>query len=134
MIQSRTQVTVRYAETDKMGIVYHANYLPWFEIGRTQLLREQGLAYRKLEADGFLLPVLEISAKYIRPAQYDDTLTIVTTLTEKPTLRIRLQYQVFNGDVLLATGESLHAFIDREGRPVRPPPLFVSKMTELFPA
>lgn len=133
MIESRTQVTVRYAETDKMGIVYHGNYLPWFEIGRTQLLREQGLAYRQLEADGYLLPVLEISAKYIRPAQYDDTLTIVTTLREKPTLRIRLEYKVLNGDALLATGTSSHAFINREGQPVRPPPAFVAKMNELFP-
>ncbi len=133
MIQSRAQITVRYAETDKMGIVYHGNYLPWFEIGRTQLLKEQGLPYRQLEADGFFLPVLEISAKYIRPAQYDDTLTIVTTLREKPSLRIRLEYQVFNGEHLLATATSSHAFIDRDGRPVRPPPAFVARMNELFP-
>ena len=63
MIVSRSQVTVRYAETDMMGIVYHANYLPWFEIGRTTLLKELGLPYRQLEAEGYRLPVLEISAK-----------------------------------------------------------------------
>src|SRR4051812_11865463 len=100
MIQSRAQVTVRYAETDMMGIVYHGNYLPWFEIGRTTLLKEQGLPYRQLEADGYRLPVLEIGAKYHRPALYDDTLTIVTTMREKPSLRIRLEYEILNGDVL----------------------------------
>lgn len=132
MITSRSQVTVRYAETDMMGIVYHANYLPWFEIGRTTLLKEQGLPYRQLEADGYRLPVLEISAKYLRPAVYDDTLTIVTTLREKPLLRIQLNYEVKRGDELLATGQSLHAFIDLQGRPVRPPPNFVTRMNELF--
>ena len=90
MIAARAEVTVRYAETDMMGIVYHANYLPWFEVARTQLLREQGFPYRQLEADGFRIPVLEVSAKYRRPALYDDTLTIVATLREKPLLRIRI--------------------------------------------
>lgn len=132
MIQSRSQVTVRYAETDMMGVVYHGNYLPWFEIGRTTLLREQGLPYRELEADGFLLPVLEVTARYLRPARYDDTITIVTTLREKPTLRIHLEYELFNGDTLLATGKTVHAFIDRQGRPVRPPPRFVARMNDVF--
>jgi acyl-CoA thioester hydrolase len=132
MIQSRTQITVRYAETDMMGVVYHGSYLPWFEIGRTTLLREQGLPYRELEAEGFLLPVLEVNARYLRPARYDDTVTLVTTLREKPTLRIRLSYELFNGDTLLATGQTLHAFIDRQGRPVRPPARFVSRMNEVF--
>lgn len=133
MIQSRTQVTVRYAETDMMGIVYHAHYLPWFEIGRTTLLKENGLPYRQLEADGYRLPVLEIHARYLRPAVYDDHLAILTTLREKPALRIRLDYEVFKGATLLATGHSLHAFINHSGQPVRPPAYFVAKMAELFP-
>jgi acyl-CoA thioester hydrolase len=121
MIQSKVSVTVRYAETDMMGIVYHANYLPWFEVGRTTLLKEIGVPYRRLEEEGYRLPVLEIAAKYLRPALYDDTLEIVTTLTERPAIRIRLEYEVRRGDELLATGSSLHAFVDRQGRPVRPP-------------
>lgn len=132
MVQSRTQITVRYAETDMMGVVYHGSYLPWFEIGRTTLLKEQGLPYRQLEADGFRLPVLEVSARYLRPAVYDDTVTLVTTLREKPTLRIILEYEIFNGDTLLATGRTMHAFIDRQGRPIRPPAHFVTRMNELF--
>jgi acyl-CoA thioester hydrolase len=121
MIRSQCAVTVRYAETDMMGVVYHANYLPWFEVGRTTLFKELGVPYRQLEAEGFRLPVLEISAKYLRPARYDDTLEIVTILRDKPLLRLRLEYEVRRGDELLATGASVHAFIDLQGRPVRPP-------------
>jgi len=121
MIESRVKVTVRYAETDMMGIVYHAKYLPWFEVGRTTLLKEIGVPYKRLEEEGFRLPVLEISAKYLRPAVYDDTVEVVTTIREKPLLRIRLEYEVRRGDELLATGSSVHAFVDTEGRPVRPP-------------
>ena len=132
MIQSRVHVTVRYAETDMMGIVYHGSYLPWFEIGRTTLLKDHGLSYRELEAAGYRLPVLEVGVKYLKPAFYDDTLTIVTTLGEKPVFRIQLAYEVLRGDELLATGHTAHAFIDREGRPVRPPPHISQRMGELF--
>lgn len=130
MIQSRAQIVVRYAETDMMGVVYHGSYFPWFEVGRTTMLKELGLAYRQLEVDGYRLPVLEVSAKYIRPALYDDTLTIITTLREKPMLRIRLEYEVRRGEELLATGLSVHAFVDREGKPVRPP----ANAVEIFSA
>ncbi len=131
-IESRSQITVRYAETDMMGIVYHGSYLPWFEVARTTLLKEQNLPYRQLEADGYFIPVLEIHAKYHRPALYDDVITIVARLTEKPTLRFRLEYQVLRDETLLATGYSVHAFIDTQGRPVRPPPAFTARMKELF--
>lgn len=132
MIESRSQVTVRYAETDMMGVVYHGSYLPWFEVGRTALLKEMGLAYRQLETDGYRLPVLEVSAKYFRPAVYDDTITIITRLHEKPLLRIRLDYEVRRGEELLATGFTVHAFIDRAGRPVRPPASAVTVFTAAF--
>jgi len=133
MIQAQAEVVVRYAETDMMGVVYHGSYLPWFEVGRTHLLRQHGVVYRQLEAEGFFLPVLEVGVRYLRPARYDDTITIVTTLREKPVLRIRLDYEVRRGDELLATGQTTHAFIDRNGRPVRPPAVFAQKMDELFP-
>ncbi len=132
MIQSRQQVTVRYAETDMMGVVYHGNYLPWFEIGRTTLLKEIGLPYRGLEEAGFRLPVLEVSARYLRPAVYDDTLTIITTLKEKPVLRIHLAYEVWREAELLATGETVHAFIDLQGKPVRPPPEAIQRFNAAF--
>ena len=132
MIRSQAKVTVRYAETDMMGVVYHGSYLPWFEVGRTTLLKEMGLVYRQLEAEGFRLPVLEVSAKYFRPALYDDELTIVTTLNEKPLLRIRLEYEVRRGEELLATGSTVHAFVDREGKPVRPPASAVAVFGKAF--
>jgi len=134
MITSQTQITVRYAETDMMGVVYHGSYLPWFEVGRTQLLRECGVVYRDLETQGYRLPVIEVGCRYFKPALYDDTITIVTKLPERPLLRIRLEYEVRRGDELLATGFTVHGFINRQGAPVRPPAIFTQRMRELFPA
>ena len=134
MIRSECEVNVRYAETDMMGVVYHGSYLPWFEIGRTNLLKQYGLPYRQLEAEGYFLPVLEVSVKYHRPALYDDTLRIVSTVTEKPVLRIRIGYEIYRGETLLATGTTVHAFIDKQGRPVRPPAKFATVMEKLFSA
>jgi acyl-CoA thioester hydrolase len=132
MLRSRANIAVRYAETDMMGVAYHGSFLPWFEIGRTTLLKEHGLPYRELEAAGYFLPVVEMAARYQRPAHYDDTLEITTLLHEKPIARIRLEYEVRRGAELIATGHTVHAFIDREGRPTRPPPFFVEKMSVLF--
>lgn len=133
MITSRASVTVRYAETDMMGVVYHGSYLPWLEIGRTGLLKEHGLPYRQLEADGFFLPVLEVTLRYLRPARYDDEVIVTTRIREKPSLRIRIEYELHRDGELLATGVTLHAFIDRAGKPVRPPAAFAQAMGKLFP-
>lgn len=132
MLRSRATIAVRYAETDMMGVAYHGSFLPWFEIGRTTLLKEHGLPYRELEAAGYFLPVVEMAARYQRPAYYDDTMEITTVLREKPIARIRLEYEVHRGAELIATGHTVHAFIDREGRPTRPPPFFVQKISVLF--
>jgi acyl-CoA thioester hydrolase len=132
MITSRASVSVRYAETDMMGVVYHGSYLPWLEIGRTQLLKDHGVPYRVLEAEGFFLPVVEVSLRYLRPAKYDDEVVVTTVLREKPSLRIRMEYQLHRGDELIATATSLHVFIDRSGKPVRPPAAFVQMMDRVF--
>ena len=132
MITSSAAVSVRYAETDMMGVVYHGSYLPSLVIGRTALLKEHGLPYRELEAEGFFLPVLEITVKYLRPAKYDDEITIVTTLREKPSLRIRMDYELFRSADKIATATTLHAFIDRSGKPVRPPVSFVAMIDKVF--
>jgi acyl-CoA thioester hydrolase len=132
MIQSRVQIAVRYAETDMMGVVYHGSYLPWLEVGRTTLLKEIGLPYRELEAGGYFLPVLEVALKYVRPARYDDTVTVVTTLRERPLLRIELTYELQRDGELLATARTVHAFIDRSGKPVRPPAAVVEKFAAAF--
>ena len=132
MLESRSQVTVRYAEADMMGIVYHGSYLPWFEVGRTALLKECGVPYRELEAQGFMLPVIELGSKFHKPSLYDDTVTIITRLHERPLLRIRLDYEVRRGEELLVTGFTIHAFINKAGEPVRPPANFAKRMRELF--
>jgi acyl-CoA thioester hydrolase len=106
--------------------------LPWFEVGRTTLLKELGVRYRDLEAEGYFLPVLEVHAKFHRPALYDDTLTIITVCREKPLLRIELEYEVRRGEELIATGRTVHAFVDRNGKPVRPPPRTVEKFNAAF--
>jgi len=134
MIECRTELRVRYAETDMMGVVYHANFLAWFEVGRTELLRQHGLPYRTLEDGGYRLPVLEAQAKYLRPALYDDMVVITTRLLDKPTVRIRLDYEVHARGQLLATGSTTHAFINAQGEPVKPPAAFSVRMNELFAA
>jgi acyl-CoA thioester hydrolase len=113
------QVRVRYAETDQMGIVYYANYLVWFEIGRVELLRSLGLAYSQLETDhGCILPVVEASCRYRSPARYDDEILIETrpSLLRGPVLKFayRILRKASNGDVpqLLAEGETVHVVCD----------------------
>ncbi len=132
MIEGQTELRVRYAETDMMGIVYHAHYLAWFEVGRTELLRQHGLPYRELEDAGYRLPVIEVQARYLRPAQYDDVVTIVSRMKELPSVRVRLDYEVYARGEKLVTGHTLHAFINRLGEPVRPPAVFIEKMRQLF--
>ena len=97
-------VRVRYAETDWMGVVYYANYFVWFEIGRTDWLRETGQSYREMEADGVQLPVIEAHCEYRRAAQYDDELEIRTRATLLTPVRIRFDYEIVRGDETLVSG------------------------------
>ncbi len=132
MISSVSKIQVRYSETDMMGIVYHANYLPWLEIGRTQLLKEYGFPYKELEKQGLFLPVIEISMKYLRPATYDDTITIKTVMKEKPYVKIHLGYDVLRDDDIIATGYSMHAFMNKETRPIKAPRQFLDALNKAF--
>lgn len=132
MLTNRSQIQVRYAETDMMGIAYHGSYLPWLEIGRTNALRENGCVYADLEKAGYRLPVLEVNVQYKRPAFYDDIVVIETEMREKPTLRIRLDYKLTRGGELLATAHTVHAFINHQGEPVRPPAMFVEAANRWF--
>jgi acyl-CoA thioester hydrolase len=114
---------VRYAETDAMGVVYYANYLLWFEVARADLLRTAGWSYREMEAGGYLLPVLEANCIYRQPARYDDELDVKTTGALVSPVRVKFAYDVVRpaDDVLLATGYTIHASIDKSGRPCRLP-------------
>jgi acyl-CoA thioester hydrolase len=121
-ILRRTRVRVRYAETDRMGVVYYANYFVWFEIGRTDWLRETGQSYREMEIAGVQLPVIEAHCEYRRPAKYDDDLEIRTRATLLTPVRIRFDYEIVRGDDdTLVTGHTIHAALDPRGRPCRLP-------------
>ncbi|KAA3616180.1 MAG: acyl-CoA thioesterase [Calditrichaeota bacterium] len=134
MVEHKTQVRVRFAETDQMGVVYHSNYFIWFEIGRTSLLRDAGLPYKKLEENGILLPVITANCNFFKSARYDDMLTIHTKINEKPRARIHLEYTITNEkQEKLAEGFTIHSFIRRDGRPVRPPREFKNIMAPYFP-
>src|SRR5262249_13188332 len=118
----RTRVRVRYAETDRMGVVYYANYFVWFEIGRTDWLRETGQTYREMETAGVQLPVIEAHCEYRRPACYDDDLEIRTRAAMLTPVRIRFDYEVVRGDdETLVVGHTVHAALDSRGRPCRLP-------------
>lgn len=110
------QIRVRYAETDRMGLLHHANYLVFFEQARTELLREQGLTYKDMEDAGFLLVLTKVEVRYRSPARYDDLLTIRTTVARVTPVRIDHSYHVLRDGQLLAEASTTLACIDREGK------------------
>lgn len=129
MIHHQTRVRVRYPDTDKMGVVYHAVYIEYMETGRTEMLRDLGLPNAELESRGVMLPVLEAYVRMLRPARYDELLTIHTFVRDPITARMRLEYEIRRGEELLATGFTSHAFTTVETmKPVRPPRAFVELM------
>lgn len=132
MIESTCEIRVRYAETDKMGVVYHSNYFIWFEAARVQMLDELGLPYTEIETSGLMLPVIDCSAKFLRPARFDDRVKIHVQMHEKPGLRLKIHYKVACGETLLAEGFTQHVFVDLEGRPAKPPAEFMAVARELF--
>jgi acyl-CoA thioester hydrolase len=120
---SELELRVRYAETDQMGVAHHASYLVWFEAGRTEFIRSRGRSYAQIEADGWLLVVVEARCRYLRPARYDDVLIVRTRLGVVGPATIEFEYEVVrrtDGE-LLARGTTIHAAVDRTGRPRRVP-------------
>ena len=111
-----TTLRVRYAETDQMAVVYYANYIIWFEVGRTEMLRQMGLTYREMEEDGMVLPVVEVKCRYKHPARYDDEITIRTWVVNLRASFLRFQYEVVrkSDGRLLAEGESVHVVVGRD--------------------
>ena len=120
---STSNVRVRYAETDKMGVVYYANYFVWFEVARTDLLRTLGWSYREMELSGVSLPVIEAHCEYARPARYDDEIEIRTTGRMLSPVRMEFNYEVrlTTDATVAATGRTTHASVDQSGRPCRMP-------------
>lgn len=117
------QVRVRYSETDQMGVVYHGNYLPYFEIGRVEWLRNQGVSYKELESRGFALPIANININYKKPARYDDLLSIRTTFVSQSSVKIIFECEILNEqEELLTTATFLLVFVDiKTGKPALPP-------------
>ena len=120
---STSTVRVRYAETDKMGVVYYANYFVWFEVGRTDLLRASGWTYRDMETEGFGLPVIEAQCTYREPAKYDDEIDVRTRGEMLSPVRVKFSYEVVRAAdaATLATGTTVHVTLNRQGRPCRLP-------------
>src|SRR5690554_5921397 len=117
---SESRIRVRYKETDQMGIAHHSNYYPWFEVGRTDLIREMGLSYRDLEDMGLMLPVLETHCYYKHGALYDDLLVIRSEIAEFKGIRLTIKYDVTREEdgLLLARGSTVHAFTDSKLKPI----------------
>ena len=118
MYETTTQIRVRYAETDQMGVVYHGNYAQYFEVGRVEAIRSLGFSYKNLEKMGVIMPIVELTSKFLRPAHYDDLLTIKTMLKELPTNhKIEFHQEVYNQhDKLLTIGKVVLYFIDSATR------------------
>lgn len=123
-VRTVTTVRVRYPETDRMNVAYHGHYLAWFEMGRTELMREAGCAYKELEdREGLFFPVISLGSRYLRPARYDDVLEVHTRLAQAGGARVRFEYELHRqaDGALLATGFTEHAAVGPDGKAVRLP-------------
>jgi len=134
MISATTEVRIRYSETDKMGYVYYGNYAQFFEIGRTNMLREYGMTYREMEAQGIMLPVRSMEIRYHSPAFYDDLLTVSTFLRKKPSKRLEFEHEIHNeAGKLIVTGKVELVFVsEKTRRPTNAPEYFMKEIESYF--
>lgn len=133
MREHSIQVRVRYSETDQMGVVYHGNYIPYFEIGRVEWLRAQGVSYKSLEESGIALPIVQMTLNYKKPARYDDLLTIKTTFKSQTSVKLEFNCEITSeSGELLTTAYFLLVFVDvKSARPIAPP-AHIMKILEKF--
>jgi acyl-CoA thioester hydrolase len=134
MYTSETSVRVRYGETDQMGYVYYGAYAMYYEVARVESLRKLGLTYRSVEEMGVMMPVIENHSRYLAPGRYDDLLRIVTRLREKPGVKIKFEYEIFNeNNTLIHQGETLLVFMDKKNnRPCRAPQAMMDVLAPYF--
>lgn len=127
-----TQIRIRYGETDQMGYVYYGNYAQFFEIGRVEMLRSLGISYRSMEDQGIMLPVVDFSVKYIKPAHYDDLITIKTIIRKIPGVKIEFDYEIYNEDnVLLTTANTVLVFVQKESmKPTKAPTKLIEELSQ----
>ena len=136
MKEHRVRIRARYPETDRMGVVHHNHYLVWFEIGRTELLRELGAPYAEMEAQNLFMPVIEVGAQYRAPVRYDEEVEVATTIEEVTGVCVRFRYRLFRGpdEEPVASGFSVHAAVDEKGTPRRLPQSLRERLLPLLPA
>jgi len=134
MYTHSTKIRVRYSETDQMSYVYYGNYAQYYEVGRVEMLRSLGMTYSSMEQSGVMLPVLELQSKFIKPALYDQEITIKTTVKELPGVRIHFNYELFNEDnELINHGKTTLVFFDMvKQRPCNPPQDFMDRLKPYF--
>ena len=134
MFEHTTKVRVRYGETDQMGYMYYGNYAEFYEVGRVEMLRSLGMTYSGMEASGVMMPVLEMKCKYIRPALYDEEISVKVIMDKMPGIRIHFKYELYNPDgELINIGETLLVFVNMEtNRPCMPPQEFLDKLKPFF--
>lgn len=134
MFEHSTKVRVRYGETDQMGYMYYGNYAELYEVGRVEMLRSLGLTYSGMEASGIMMPVLEMKCKYLKPARYDEELTIKVIMDKMPGVKIHFRYEFLNEkQELIHTGETLLVFVNMAtSRPCLPSGEFLDKLKPFF--
>jgi acyl-CoA thioester hydrolase len=134
MIRNQTNIRVRYGETDQMGYVYYGNYAQFFEVGRVEWLRALGVSYKSLEESGIMLPVIQLNINYMKPAKYDDLLTITTIMTKKPLVKIEFDFEVRNeNNDLLTTGFTSLVFMDmKKNKPIKAPQYLLDQIYAQF--
>jgi acyl-CoA thioester hydrolase len=132
MISAETSIRVRYSETDQMGIVYYGNYPAYYEVGRVELFRSLGFSYKGLEESGIQMPVTQMSARYLKPAYYDEDIRIITSIKDWPGAKVTFHYDLYNqNNALLNTGATTLVFIDTaKGRPVKAPDWFLKALSQ----
>ncbi|MGF7072909.1 acyl-CoA thioesterase [Mucilaginibacter sp. R-33] len=134
MFEHTIKIRVRYGETDQMGYMYYGNYAEFYEVGRVEMLRSLGLTYKGMEESGIMMPVLELQCKYLKPALYDEEISIRVIMDELPGIRIHFRYELTNpkGE-LINTGETLLVFINmKTNRPCLPPQDFSDRLMPFF--
>jgi len=135
MLSHTTSIRVRYADTDKMQFVYNGKYLEYFEVGRTEILRNNGLPYSELEKTGYQLPLIEAGLKFNNPAHYDDILLIKTSIQELYSAKVHIEYIIKreSDNALIATGFTTHMFIRSENKkPTKPPQIYIDALKKYF--
>ncbi len=135
MFVYESKVKVRYVETDQMGVVHHSNYAQYYELARTECFEAcSGMSYESMEADGVMLPILELQSKFLKPALYNQVLTIKSIVKELPTVRLKVDYEIYNeAKELINTGQTTLVFVNKETRrPCQPPENFMQNVRQYF--